>query len=236
MITLVTLPPAFGLRNVSPFCLKVEMALTHLDLPFEVQTEADPRKTPKGKLPYLILESGEKLADSELILEHLDKITQGGLYGRLSPVERAEGFAMTRLAEDHLYWMGVASRWLDDAWFPHIVSEFFGFVPALFRGFAANSARKQVQKTYDLHGLGRHTLEEQKGFARRDLQAIADTVSQSGYVVGGRLTVFDFVVAGMLSGFMDNQPATWLTHLMGDYPALREYLKKIQSEVGVSGR
>ena len=233
MYTLVTLPPAFGLRNVSPFCLKAEMALKHLGLEFETTAEPDPRKTPKGKLPYLILENGEKLADSELILEHLDQVTQGGLYGDLSPAEKAQGFAMARLAEDHLYWMGVASRWLDDTWFPNIVSGFFGFVPALFRGFASNAARKQVEKTYDLHGLGRHTLEEQKGFARRDLQAIATIVEADGYIVGKRLTVFDFVVAGMLVGFMDNKPPTWLSELCGEYPALRTYVDRIQSEVGV---
>ena len=66
MITLVTLPPAFGLRNVSPFCLKVEMALTHLGLEFDYETEQDPRKAPKGKLPYLLID-GERIADSELI-------------------------------------------------------------------------------------------------------------------------------------------------------------------------
>ena len=59
MITLVTLPPAFGLRNVSPFCLKIEMALTHLGLKFDDETEQDPRKAPKRKSPYLIID-GEK--------------------------------------------------------------------------------------------------------------------------------------------------------------------------------
>lgn len=33
MLKLVTLPAAFGMRNVSPFCLKIEMLLTALNLP-----------------------------------------------------------------------------------------------------------------------------------------------------------------------------------------------------------
>ncbi|MBT4163145.1 MAG: glutathione S-transferase family protein [Gammaproteobacteria bacterium] len=234
MITLVTLPSAFGLRNVSPFCLKVEMALTHLGLDFDIKTEADPRKTPKGKLPYLIID-GEKLADSELIFEKLDNISQGGLYGKLTPEEKAMGTAFTRLAEDHLYWLGVASRWLDDDWFPHIVEGFFGFIPGIVRGFASRSARKEVAKTFHLQGLGRHTLEEQKRFAGRDLQAIADIVSKHNYIVGDRLTVYDFIVAGMLSGFMDNQPPTWLSDIANGYPSLRQYLEQIQREVGVRG-
>ena len=102
MITLVTLPPAFGLRNVSPFCLKVEMALKHLDIEFDLSVEGDPRKTPKGKLPYLIIDGenidGEKIADSELIFEYLDDKTQGKLYGQLTPEEKAKGTAFARLA------------------------------------------------------------------------------------------------------------------------------------------
>ncbi len=235
MIKLVTLPPAFGLRNVSPFCLKVEMALHHLGMDYAHEFEQDPRKAPKGKLPYVDFD-GEVIADSELILEKLNELSQGKLYTGLSPQEKAVGVAFTRLAEDHLYWMGVASRWLDDAWFPNIVRDFFGFVPGLIRGFATSAAQKEVRKTYHYQGLGRHSLEEQKGFARRDLQAIADIVSKEKYITGGRLTVFDFIVAGMLSGFMDNEPATWLTDIANGYPSLREYLERVQKEVGVSGK
>jgi len=38
-----TLPPAFGQRNLSPFCLKAEMALRHLDLAFTHRPSPPPR-------------------------------------------------------------------------------------------------------------------------------------------------------------------------------------------------
>lgn len=115
MTTLYTLPAAFGLRNPSPFCLKIEMALAHLNIDFEIVTVADPRKAPRGKLPWL--EDDALIPDSELILKHLDKKTNGGLFGNLTPQELATGTAFTRLAEDHLYWLMVASRWLNDGWY-----------------------------------------------------------------------------------------------------------------------
>jgi len=233
VLKLYTLGGAFGLRNVSPFCLKVEMAMTHLGLDYALDVEVDPRKAPKGKLPFLVLEDGTKLADSELILQYLDELTQGRLFGDLSAQELAQGYAFSRLAEDHFYWIGVASRWLDDKWFPNIVEGFFHFVPGLIRGFAARGAQKQVKQTYELHGLGRHSHEEQVSFARRDLQAISDVVQEDRYIVGHRLTVFDFTMAAMLSGFIDNQPATWITELANEYPALRDYMNRIQDEVGV---
>jgi hypothetical protein len=102
--------------------------------------------------------------------------------------------------------------------------------------FAANGARKPIAKTYDLHGMGRHTFEEQEEFAKRDLQAIADIVCTKRYIVGERHTAFYFVVAGMPSGFMDNKPATWLGDIANGYPSLREYLARVQNEVGVSGK
>ena len=132
--------------------------------------------------------------------------------------------------------MCVASRWLDETWFPTIVRDFFGFVPGIVRGFASNGARNQMERTYELHRLGRHSLEEQKGFARRDLQAIADAVLQTGYIVGGRLTVYDFTVAGLLSGLMGNEPATWISEIANGYPSLKEYVSRVESEVGVYGK
>ena len=232
MITLYTLPPAFGLRNVSPFCLKAEMTLTHLRQPFEIKFEADPRKAPKGKLPYIDID-GDVTADSELILQKLDEKFNGGVYGELSPKEIAIGRAFTRLSEEHLYWMIVASRWLEADWFPNVVNGFFSDVPALLRSLIAKSARSTMKKTYDLQGLGRHTKAEQRQFARDDLSAISDQIEAERYITGGRLTVFDFNVASILVGLMDNEPATWISILAKDYPVLREYVDRVQQEVGV---
>jgi glutathione S-transferase len=232
MIRLVTFPQAFGLRNVSPFCLKVEMALVHLKQDFDIFEETDPRKAPKGKLPYLLID-GDKMPDSELILEYLDNKTDGGLFGGLSALEMAQGTAFTRLADDHLYWMVVASRWLDEDWFPNIREGFFSYLPAPVSYLVSKLARRQVRQTYDLHGLGRHSMEEQEHFARRDLKAIADVVAEQHYIVGSRLTAYDFSVASLLAGAMDNKPATWVTGLIDEFPALREYAERVQQEVGV---
>lgn len=232
---LITFPPAFGMRNVSPFCLKVEMALTHLGLPHEIEEESDPRKAPKGKLPVLV-DGDHTIADSELILEHLNDKTQGRLYNDLSASDNATGLALTRLAEEHLYWLMVASRWLDDKWWPNIVDGFFGFVPGLFRGFASNAARKEVRKTLHLHGLGRHSQDEQDGFARRNFQAIADAVGDGPFLFGDDVCVHDFAVASVLTGMIDNKPETSMTRMINDFPTLIDYAERVQSAVGVFAR
>ncbi len=235
MLELVTLPPAFGMRNVSPFCLKAELLLIDLALPFTKSELADPRKAPKGKLPYLVTDEGT-IADSELIVTYLDRITQGGVYAGISPEQKAHGVALTRLAEDHLYWLMVASRWLDDDWWPNIVDGFFHIAPKPVRPFVAGLARRQVRQTYHLHGLGRHSLEEQHGFAARDLQALEDTVPMTGFLYGPEPNVFDFTITGLMAGIYDNQPATWLTELALSYEGLNAYTERVQTHMGVFGR
>jgi glutathione S-transferase len=235
MIELVTLPAAFGMRNVSPFCLKAEMLLTALEIPFKKTELADPRKAPKGKLPYLAAD-GEVIADSELITEYVDRLTQGRVYAGLSPSEKAHGVALARLAEDHLYWIMVASRWLDDAWWPNVVEGFFGIAPKPLRPLVAGLARRQVRQTYYLHGLGRHSLDEQRGFATRDLQALEDTVPGSGFLFGKTPNIFDFTLAGMMAGIYDNRPPTWLTELAEGYAGLKDYTERVQAELSVYGR
>jgi len=235
MIKLYTLPSAFGLRSVSPFCLKAEMALTYLKLDFEVAFESDPRKAPKGKLPFLEVD-GKIIADSELILDYLDQLTQGGLYGDLTAEESSRGFAYLRLAEDHLYWLMVASRWLDDAWWPNVKRDFFDVFPFPLRQLVPIIARRQVRQTYHLHGLGRHSLEEQQRFAEKDLQAIAATVAANHFIAGPRLTVFDFGVASILAGLMENEPDTWIGTMAKQQQPLLDYVARVQAAVGVYAR
>lgn len=232
---LVTLPPAFGMRNVSPFCLKIEMLMTSLGLDYEMGIEADPRKAPKGKLPFLVA-SGRKIADSELIAQFLDEITDGGVFGKYSAAQKATGTAIARLVDDHLYWIMVASRWLDDEWWPNVVSGFFSDLPAPLRIIVPRLARRQVRQTYHLHGLGRHTLEEQKGFARRDLEALDEAVGSSGVLDAKDPGYFDFTVAGFMAGVYDQQPPTWFNPIAEAFPRLQQYTEDVQETVGVWGR
>jgi len=234
-ITLYTLGGAFGKRNVSPFCLKLEMLLTALQVPFEMAVQPDPRKAPKGKLPYAVID-GETIADSELIMNKLDEMTQGRVFGSVEAAARAKGFALTRLAEEHLYWIMVASRWLDDDWFPNVVEGFFHIAPGIVRPLIANMARRQVRRTYDLQGLGRHSHAEQVAFARRDLQTLQDAVTSEGFLCGAAPNVFDFAVASIMTGVYDNRPKTWLTPIAEEYAALHAYTVRVQEHVGVYAR
>jgi hypothetical protein len=130
----------------------------------------------------------------------------------------------------------VASRWLDDDWWPNVVRGFFGNLPGIVRPVVTGLVRRQITKAYDLQGLGRHSLEEQKGFARRDLEALAAVVPPEGFLFGELPGIFDFTVAGLMAGVYDNQPATWVTAIAAEYEGLRTYTERVQQAVGVWSR
>jgi glutathione S-transferase len=71
-IKLFQFPRMFGIPNVSPFCCKLETWLRIAKVPYEVVDTPDPRKGPKGKLPF-IEDGGVRIADSSLIVDYLVK-------------------------------------------------------------------------------------------------------------------------------------------------------------------
>ena len=67
MITLRQFPPALGLPNASPFCLKLELYLRMAGLPYRNRYTLELHRAPKGKLPW-IDDDGIAMADSGLII------------------------------------------------------------------------------------------------------------------------------------------------------------------------
>jgi len=186
-------------------------------------------------LPYIVID-GESIADSELIFDELDRRSDGGLYGSLSPQEIGNGFAWVRLVDDHLYWLMVASRWLDDSWWPNVKQGFFSELPFPLSRIVPAVARRQVRQTYQLHGLGKHNLDEQKEFTRKDFSALNAAIASQPYLLGSSLSVFDFSVASLLAGIFDNQPASWVTDIAQEFPSLKEYAERVQQQLGVWAR
>src|SRR5579863_5163865 len=66
-IKLFQFPRMFGIPNISPFCCKLETWLRITKIPYDVVDLPDPRKGPKGKVPF-IEDVGQRLGDSSAIV------------------------------------------------------------------------------------------------------------------------------------------------------------------------
>lgn len=182
MITLYTFGPYFDLPDASPFVMKAEVLLKMAGLPYKTDTGGF-SKSPKGKLPY-IADDGDIIADSTFIRLHIEKKYRIDLDAGLSAPERAVAWALEKMCEDHLYWPGLYARWIIDENFDKGPRQFFAAVPAPLRPLVVLMTRRQVRRNLWGHGMGRHTAPEMDALATRDIDALADFLSEKPYLMG----------------------------------------------------
>ena len=93
-------PRMFAIPNVSPFCCKLETWLRIAQIRYETVDTPDPRRGPKGKLPF-IEDGGARVADTSIIIDHL-KATRGiDPDAHLNASQRALSLLVQRTIEEH---------------------------------------------------------------------------------------------------------------------------------------
>jgi len=198
MIKLHQYPPMFGIPNPSPFCMKLETWLRMTGLPFEIVPVVDPRKGPKGKVPW-IEDQGRTVADSAFIIEHLKAAHGDPLGPGLDAEQGATSLALQRLIEEHLYWAIAHGRFLDDEVWPTTKTQFLAGFPAPLRPLVGRLVRKTIAKSLHLQGLGRHSQEDIYRIACDDLTALSAFLGAKPYFFGERPTELDATAYGFLA-------------------------------------
>jgi glutathione S-transferase len=199
VIKLYQFAPSWGLPNASPFCMKVETYLRMTGLPFETHTLRDPRKAPKGKLPY-IDDDGEIVADSSAILAYLQK-KYGDKLGdaALSPAERAVAHALRAMLDEHFYWAIVYSRWSDDAGWEVMKAMVSRGMPPIVKSIVPGIIRGNVRKSLHAQGLGRHSPDEIYAKGKADLTAVSEYLGDKPYIMGDAPRSIDATVYSYLA-------------------------------------
>jgi len=175
---------AWGLADPSPFCLKVESFLRETQIPYEAVT-FDPKRSfalaPKGKLPFIEDENEAIIGDSRFIIKRLSRARAIDLDAPLADRDRCVSFAFRRMLDEHLYWIGVYSRWLDEPGWSVIRKIFFARIPTPMRTFVVPLARRRMVAALRAQGIGRHSRDEVYALGKEDLQALSTLLGQDGY-------------------------------------------------------
>ena len=200
MIKLYKFGPAWGLPDPSPFCLKVETYLRMAGLDYEA-VAGSVLKAPKKKLPYLE-DGGETVADSGFILDHLRRRYGDPLDARLTPAQHALALAVRRLLEEHLYWVALYSRWLEDDNWAQVRPLFFSGLPWPLRALVAERVRVQTRRALYAQGLGRHNRAEVYRLGADDLAALAALLGEHDYLLGEAPTSVDATLYGFLANLL----------------------------------
>jgi glutathione S-transferase len=203
MITLYSFGPYFGLPDASPFVLKAMTLLKLAGLRF-VENHEGYSRAPKGKLPY-IDDEGTIVADSTFIRFHIERKYGIDFDAGLSAEQRAAGWAIEKMLEEHLYWALVHARWMDDGNFARGPAQFFSGVPAPIRGLVKSFVRRKIARSLRAQGMGRHSPEQIAELARRDIEALATLLGDKPCLFGeapcaADATAFAFVAETLAPG------------------------------------
>ncbi|WP_441289907.1 glutathione S-transferase family protein [Sorangium sp. KYC3313] len=200
MITLYQAPAAWGVPNISPFCLKLETWLRMAGLPYEVRS-ADPRRAPKGKIPYADID-GCTMGDSQLIIEHMERAHGDKLDAHLTAEARARGHVIRRMLEEAFYWMVVFVRWSEPEGWAAYRPIFLPLMPRVVGGVIVELLRKRMTGMLRAQGTGRHSREEIYAQGKADLGAIATLLGDQPFMLGTEPSSVDATVYALLASVL----------------------------------
>jgi glutathione S-transferase len=226
MLKLVQFHPAFGVRNLSPFCLKLETWLRMAGIEHEVVWSSDTRAAPKGKLPYII-DGSLAMGDSELIIDYLNDKYGDRLDAHLGPEEKAQALAWKKLFEDSLICPLLYSRWIDPAGWQRM-QRLFDRLPWPMRLFVPGLVRGGVRKQIYGQGTGRHTMEEIYRLGGKYLDAVAVQLGDKPFMLGETPTSLDATAYGFLANLVGGEFDSPLNRQVRSTPALVAYCERVR--------
>ncbi len=201
MIDLYQFTPAFGIPNISPFCMKLEAFLRISNIPFQIIYEDDPRKSPKGKLPY-IRDNGIVIGDSELIIDYLESKLEFHVDGHLDSQKTATHHAFVRMLDEHLYWVLMYSRWIEEHNWQTIRKELFYDIPPPISTIMANKIRRNFRDQLHAQGMGRHSREDIYNKGCKDLEQLSVLLGDHHWFGGDYVSKLDLTVIGYLTNIL----------------------------------
>ncbi|RRJ83860.1 glutathione S-transferase family protein [Aestuariirhabdus litorea] len=202
MIKFFSFGPAFGLPSPSPFCMKLEVWMKMAGIEYRTKVRKDPTQGPKGKLPF-IKHGGVVVADSDIIIDYLSQSFEVELDRELTPHQRATGYAISKMLEDHLYWAMLYSRWVDPNNWKAMRTHFMGHMPLPVRRIMAGLVRLKVKKDLHSQGMGRHSAQDVYWAAKRDLRVVSTLLGDNRFLFGDEPCSYDAVVYGFIANVID---------------------------------
>jgi glutathione S-transferase len=179
-------------------------------------------------LPYIV-DDGETIGDSEIIIEHLVRKYALAIDADLSATQRDQNLLITRLLDD-LYWVMSYSRWKDEHYFPAFRDALLREHPSLTVEGLSKSQQFNFQRYY-YAGIGRYAPEAAYARGLADLGVLARLVPADGYVHGPRPTGIDAGIYGFIANIHFYTIDTPLKSFVAGQPNLVRHCLALHAEV-----
>ncbi len=203
---------------------KTEVQLKVAGLAYRKE-RARPADSPKGQVPF-IDDGGALIADSTFIRAHLEQKYGFDLDEGLSPVERAQAWAIERMIENHLGWTMAYTRWLMPENFAKGPARFFDDAPEHLRDELRQQVLERVADTLRAVGVGRHAPNEIVDLGDRSLASLSEILGEKRFLFGDRPVGVDATAFAMLAAVMTPYFASPLRERALEYLNLRAYVDR----------
>lgn len=228
MITLYGAGEGFGLPEISPYVTKTEVQLKMAGLAYR-KLPATPQEAPKGQVPF-IEHDGQRIGDSTFIRGYLERTFGLDFDEGLDARQRAEAWALERMAENHLGWFGIQARWLIPENFAKGPSHFFDRLPEEIRQQVRDQGLERVRAAVLAVGVTRHTEPEMLALATRSLAALEVVLGDQPYLFGSRPCGADATVFGILAFLLSPYFESPLRRQTERFLGLTAYVDRMMGE------
>ncbi len=228
-----TFSPAFGLRSSGPFALKLLKWLDLAGMPFTQVVEDLPNKGPKSKNPWIELD-GERIGDTEIIIDLLTKRSGFNIDSGLTPDQRALSHAVRRMVEEHFHMILEWELFVHPAGKEGARQLAAEAVPAPLAGLAATYMTQHFGRQLHARGIARHAPDIIAAKARADLDAIEDIIGGGPYLVGAHRSMADVSIYGLLMPMARWPMRTPTADSIKGRPRLMAYLDRMHEAGTVS--
>ena len=193
--------------------------------------QGDPRKAPKGKIPY-IEDEGNEIGDSTFIIKHLKAKYGDPLAEGLSAYQLAKGQAIKVMLEERTYWAGmIYPRWVKKDHHELIANTFFGEIPKFLRMPLFGMVAKGVAKSAAGQGILAHTDAEIFELGVDDIKTVETILGTQEFILGDKPAEADATVYAFLHGMSAEVfPNPVQAHIRGS-ESLMGYLARMDALV-----
>ncbi|MCG8671804.1 MAG: glutathione S-transferase family protein [Pseudomonadales bacterium] len=216
---------AMDVPNPSPFCMKLEGVLKLAEIDYKVVIQNDPRKAPKGKLPYII-HNKRKVADSNIVIDYLKNNLSVDLDSHLSDEEKAIHHAMRVMLDEQLYFVMMYNRWAVDEHWEILRNDLFGAIPKLLRNVITNKIRSGVLADLNSQGMSRHSTEEVYQIGVEAIEALAAYLGEKEWFGGDKPCTLDVCAVSYLANFKIPPMDSPMKQLVYSEKKLSEYVDR----------
>lgn len=228
MITLYSYPPLFGVADNNGYGLKVFAFMRLAGLPFMHEHIFDASTAPRGQLPYIV-DDGEVIGDSEVIIAHLMTKHRLKLDAALGADEHRLGVLVSRLLDD-LYWVMSYSRWKDERYWPLFQAALRREHPSVTEE-ALGKAREFNFQRYHFQGIGRYAPAGAYARGLADLEALDGIITDRGCVFGSTPTSIDAGIYGFIANIYFYDIDTELKRFVVSRPKLVRHCLAIHEKI-----